>query len=162
MITTTDKGAVDNTLTNSLEIAKLTGKAHSNVKRDIINLETRHAMFTFEEEEYKDTQNRTQKLYLLSATAKKMLLTKYQGALRVPLGLEEEAALKTIEQLLNVSLERQYTVGSFRIDGYDKVNKIAYEIDEGQHKYSVEQDKEREAFIKSKLGCTFVRIDVSR
>ena len=62
MITTTDKGAVDNTLTNSLKIAELTGKAHRNVKRDIKNLETRHAMFTFEEEEYKDTLNRTQKL----------------------------------------------------------------------------------------------------
>lgn len=75
---------------------------------------------------------------------------------------KESAALDTIEQVLGVTLDRQYKVSSFRIDGYDKENNIAYEIDEGHHQTTVNyaRDKRREKKIKEAIGCKFVRIKV--
>lgn len=72
--------------------------------------------------------------------------------------LREDAALKTIEQALNVDLHRQYPCGKYKIDGYDAVNNIAYEIDENHHRFQQEADKERQSYIMNRLGCTFVRI----
>ena len=39
-----------------------------------------------------------------------------------------------------------------------EINKIAYEIDEDHHKYSVEEDTERENYIKNILNCSIVRV----
>ena len=75
-------------------------------------------------------------------------------------GIREKAALDTIEQLLGVKLKRQYRVGKYRIDGYDSINNVAYEIDEEQHftPQHMDADKVREKEIFNKLGCKFVRI----
>lgn len=70
----------------------------------------------------------------------------------------EIVAIKTIEQILNKRLHRQYPCGKYKIDAYDKVNKIAYEIDEPFHRLQREADAERQAYIEDQLGCTFVRI----
>lgn len=77
-------------------------------------------------------------------------------------GIREKAALDTIEQLLGIKLIRQFTVGGFRIDGYDVDNKIAYEIDEEQHnnKKHSQHDILRQKFIEEQLQCKFVRIKV--
>ena len=78
-------------------------------------------------------------------------------------GIREKTALTTIEQLQGVKLIRQYLVlGKYRIDGYDPVNNIAYEIDEEQHftPQHIEADRIREEEIKAVLGCEFVRIRV--
>lgn len=78
-------------------------------------------------------------------------------------GIREKTALNTIEQLLGVRLIRQYRVlGKYRIDGYDPVNNVAYEIDEEQHftPNHMEADRIREKDISSVLGCKFVRIRV--
>ena len=78
-------------------------------------------------------------------------------------GIREKTALTTIEQLQGVKLIRQYPVlGKYRIDSYDPVNNIAYEIDEEQHftKKHMEADRIREEEIKEALGCKFVRIRV--
>lgn len=78
-------------------------------------------------------------------------------------GIREKTALTTIEQLQGVKLIRQYPVlGKYRIDGYDPVNNIAYEIDEEQHftLQHMEADRIREKEIKTVLGCKFVRIRV--
>ena len=47
----------------------------------------------------------------------------------------------------------------FYIDGYDKNNNIAYEVDEQHHKYQKEYDMMREEKIKNILGCKFIRIN---
>lgn len=55
---------------------------------------------------------------------------------------------------------QQYSVGCFRIDLYFPKYKIAVECDEKSVHSSFEQlqkDKEREALIKSELGCIFIR-----
>lgn len=77
-------------------------------------------------------------------------------------GIREKAALDTIEQLLGVKLKRQYRVGEYRIDGYDAINNVAYEIDEEQHftPQHMDTDRIREEEIKTELGCKFVRIRV--
>lgn len=77
-------------------------------------------------------------------------------------GIREKAALDTVEQLMGVKLKRQYRVGEYRIDGYDPVNNVAYEIDEEQHFTSqhMQSDRVREKKIFNKLGCKFVRIKV--
>lgn len=74
----------------------------------------------------------------------------------------EHGALCAIEQLLGVKLIRQFKVSSYYIDGYDKKNNIAYEVDEGHHKSnkSREADKKRERDIRFLINCEFVRISV--
>lgn len=72
----------------------------------------------------------------------------------------EYVAVRTIEQILNIRLHRQYPCGKYKIDAYDKVNKIAYEIDEPFHRLQREADAERQAYIEKQLGCTFVRIKI--
>lgn len=75
----------------------------------------------------------------------------------------ETIALTIIEQLQGVKLIRQYHVlGKYRMDGYDPVNNVAYEIDE-PHYFTPQQmdaDLIREEEIKAVLGCKFVRIRV--
>lgn len=76
----------------------------------------------------------------------------------------EEGALSAIEQVLNIGLVRQFNTGKYIIDGYDKLNNIAYEIDEPHHfasKYKIEIDRKREEEIKAELGCSFVRIKIT-
>lgn len=72
----------------------------------------------------------------------------------------EESCLKTIEQLRGVTLIRQYPCGIYKIDGYDPLNKIAYEIDGKEHLKQVLEDTLREETIKRDLGCSFVRISI--
>ena len=74
--------------------------------------------------------------------------------------IRENAALNAIEQVLDIKLERQFCCGKYRIDGYDPVSKVAYEIHEVSHKWTVEYDKKREEEIKSILGCEFKIITV--
>jgi len=145
----------------SREIAELTGKRHDNVMSDIRkmfeSLNIQSIDFT---SYYKDSKGRTYSQFILSREIADILLEKYKGLARIPLCLQEKAALKAIETVLKIKLKRQYRVGIYRIDGYDPVNNIAYEIDETHHRYDVEKDLERQRFIESKLKCTFVRIKV--
>lgn len=74
--------------------------------------------------------------------------------------LQQECCLKTIEQITGVVLLREYRCAGYRIDGYDKVNNIAYEIDEPQHRRLDARmlDMKRMEEIKAELGCEFKRI----
>lgn len=76
---------------------------------------------------------------------------------------DELVALKTIEQVLSITLVRQYNVGSYNLDGYCIETNTAYEIDEPQHFTNGELNQEcvdRQQYIEDKLGCRFVRIKV--
>ena len=77
----------------------------------------------------------------------------------------EHLALDIVDQLQGIKLIRQYPVKVsedklFFIDGYDPIGKVAYEIDEKNHKYQQKDDTEREQAIRDYLGCEFVRIKV--
>ena len=150
----------NNVLTmSSLEIAELTGKQHKNVLVDIRNmlnqLEIQSAQFSAQ---YKDSTGRSLVMFNLPKELADLLLTKYKGLSRVPHRIREESSLKTIEQLLGISLIRQYKCLNYRIDGYHPETNTAYEIDEPEHKGKEKQDAERQSRIEAVLGCKFVRI----
>nr|DAH73524.1 MAG TPA: restriction endonuclease [Caudoviricetes sp.] len=71
-----------------------------------------------------------------------------------------EEALKSF----NIKGERQYIVKSdkgtnYRIDFYIPSLNIAIEYDENGHQgYTYEQHEGRQSYIKSKLGCRFIRV----
>ena len=144
---------------SSLEIAELTGKQHKDVIRDIRNmlnqLEIQSAQFGAK---YKDSKGRSLPMFNLPKELADLLLTKYKGLSRVPHRIREESSLKTIEQLLGISLIRQYKCLDYRIDGYHPETNTAYEIDEPEHRGKEKQDAERQSRIEAVLGCKFVRI----
>jgi len=74
--------------------------------------------------------------------------------------IREVTALSTIEQLIGRPLYKQFQVLNYRIDGYDPVDKIAYEIDEKHHESQQVEDAKRQEEIEHVLGCTFKRIKV--
>ena len=141
---------------SSKRIAEITGRVHRDITRAIRNDHEK-----YEESFYISSQNKKIKIYLVSEEYANNRFFNNYNAYRV-MCIAEDAALKTIEQLLNIKLFRQYKVLGFRIDGYDKANNIAYEIDESQHKckLSIKKDAEREAAIRKELGCTFVRVRI--
>ena len=145
----------------SREVAELTGKEHAKVLRDIDNLlktVSPELGEGFKLSHYKDATGKSNRMFEISGDSLALLLDRYKGLARVPNRLQEEAALKTIEQLLGVQLIRQFHVGGFRIDGYDVANNVAYEVDEPDHKHTWRHDIERQRKIESLLGCTFFRI----
>ena len=150
----------NNVLTmSSLEIAELTGKRHDHVMVDIAKmlkeLGIHSPVFAGT---YKTSRGNEYKCYNLPKEIADLVLTKYKGLSRVPNRLREEASLKTIEQLLGISLIRQYKCLNYRIDGYHPETNTAYEVDEPEHKGKEKQDAERQSRIEAVLGCKFVRI----
>ena len=155
--------STSNNLTmSSLRIAELTGKRHDHVLRDIRKMLTdihgEGGLIRFEDTRINPQNNQAYPCFLLDEAHATLLIDKYNGLARVPLRLQEEAALKTIEQLLGVSLIRQFKVLNYRIDGYDPINNTAYEIDEPQHRYQSRRDNARQLEIETALRCKFVRI----
>lgn len=144
---------------SSLEIANLTGKDHDKVMRSIkATLEHLGLEAIDYKNFYLDKYNRKQTCYIIPKKISDLLLDKYKGLNRVPHRLQEEAALKTIEQLLGITLIRQYQCNGYRLDGYDAINNVVYEIDEPEHKYKETKDLERQEEIENLLKCKFVRI----
>ena len=144
---------------SSLDIAKAYGKNHKEVLRDIRKLQDIGAIESFVATTCKSAANQTRPVYMLTADSAEILMNKYQG-LRVSLGARERDCLATIEQVLGVKLLRQFTVGKYRIDGYDPLTKTAYEIDEDHHLRlnNYQADDERQLYIQTHLGCKFVRV----
>lgn len=144
---------------SSREIASLVDKRHPDVKRDIRKmLEQLGLTLADFSLQYEDTYKRLQTMYILPKEIYSLILDKYKGLARVPNRLQEEASLKTIEQLLGVKLIRQYKVLNYRLDGYDPDTNTAYEIDEPEHRSKTKQDNIRQSKIENVLGCKFVRI----
>lgn len=142
----------------SRQIAEIAGRQHFHVKRDIRAVLLAVPEFNATEQRYTDAVNRSQVEFLLDEASAALVLDRYKGLARVPTSLQERAALAAVEQVLGVTLIRQYKVGRYRIDGYDPVNQVAYEVDEPAHRHQIAQDAVRQAVIERELGCRFVRI----
>lgn len=144
------------------EIAEVTGKRHDHLVRDLKAMANKLSIDVKDiERKYVDSMNRTQSEYVLEGELLGCIKHSYLG-IRITYGLQERAALNAIEQVLGISLIKQYKVGKYRIDGYDAENNTAYEIDEHQHNTPnhKKRDAKRQAFIESVLGCNFIRINV--
>lgn len=145
----------------SNDIVLITGKRHSDVLRDIREIMSdfncKQMGFLFKKSTYQ-AERRKEKCIAMNKAAYNFIINRYEIKAQIPMRLQEEASLKTIEQLLNITLIRQYKVLNYRIDGYDPINNVAYEIDEPEHRYSKEKDKKRQNEIENKLNCKFVRI----
>lgn len=59
---------------------------------------------------------------------------------------------------LELTLERQYIVNGYRLDGYVPELNLAVEYDEGQHDFHQGEDYQREQEIRRAVGCKFVRV----
>ena len=106
---------------------------------------------------YIDKMKRKQPTYLLNKAATKILIAKKNG-IRISYGSRQKDCITTIEKILGKTLEKNFRVGKYKLDGYCTETNTAYEIDEPAHKYQEKEDKIREEEIKKKLNCKFVRI----
>ncbi|WP_405646510.1 Rha family transcriptional regulator [Pseudomonas sp. Ld6] len=145
-------------MVTSRQIAEQFGKRHDHVLRDIKKLISQVSDFRVVASSYTDRTGRRLLQYELDGDEASLMIARYQGLARVPLSLQERAALAAVEQVLGVTLIRQYRVGTYRIDGYDPVNQVAYEVDEPEHRHQIAQDAVRQAVIERELSCRFVRI----
>lgn len=58
--------------------------------------------------------------------------------------------------------QRELRVDKYRVDFYLHDFDLFLEIDERHHKYQVEEDQERQAYIEKKTGKEFIRIDATK
>jgi len=74
---------------------------------------------------------------------------------------KESSCLRIISSsFISFRQQFQYSVGGYRIDLYFPDYKLAIEIDEFGHKYRNKvYEEEREAYLKEKLGCKFIRFN---
>lgn len=73
--------------------------------------------------------------------------------------VEGDTIAKIMSTFCGEEMVPQYAVNNYRIDLYFPKYQIAVECDEEHHKRYKAKDEEREAYIKQKLGCTFVRYE---
>lgn len=145
-------------MVTSLEIASLFNKRHADVKRTILRYGIKHDVMC---KYRKNNLGFKVKMELFIVDDDVLNIFKYQRI--ATMRCAENVALKTIEQIKGVKLIYQYYVcGKYRIDGYDPVNNVAYEIDERHHftPQQMDADRIREEEIKAALGCEFIRIRV--
>ena len=80
------------------------------------------------------------------------------------IGKIETEELDKIEKEKGIKLERQHRLEIndtvYFIDGYDKENNIAYEIDEKHHNHTQCQDYIKDKDIKEYLNCEVIRIKI--
>jgi hypothetical protein len=74
------------------------------------------------------------------------------------IGTNETIILDNLEKTLGYRIVRQLCIEGFFLDGYIPELNLAIEIDEEYHNRKTDRDKIREAIIKNKLGCTFLRV----
>jgi len=74
------------------------------------------------------------------------------------IGKNEKMILDDIEKEKGIKLIRQFSVAGKFIDGYDRLNNTAYEVDEQFHKYRNVEDDIRQQQIQNEIGCEFIRI----
>lgn len=155
---------------STLDIERLTGKKHFHILRDVKDLIQKDSEYQKNVKwgEYKDSMGRLQPLAFISGELLEVFKIKhlYEVTIR-DRKVREDTTLLTIEQLLDIKLEREYMVNIngtvYLLDGYDVANNVAYEVDEPYHFIDGELRSDcvkRQADIESYLGCKFVRIKV--
>ena len=72
---------------------------------------------------------------------------------------KEVSTIYTIQKVFEgISMKRQFSIGSYRIDIYFPEHKLATECDEHDHKdRDLNHDIRRQTFIEDQLNCKFIR-----
>ena len=72
--------------------------------------------------------------------------------------LKESDTTYTIQKVCEgISMKRQFSIGSYRIDVYFPEYKLAIECDEHDHKdRDIDYEIRRQKFIKDQLNCKFI------
>ena len=150
----------------SREVARMTGKRHDNLLRDIGNLIKRNPEYSnfFIESSYKNNNNQSYKCYLLTKQGCEIIENKYK--LQTHAGRLEIKFLDGLEEALSpfrIKGIRQFPIDindkHYRIDYYIQNLNIAIEYDENGHKnYSYEEHELRQEEIERELGCKFIRV----
>ena len=164
VLTIINNNGVD--VTDSRDVAKMIGKTHSNLMRDIRNLIKRNPECCeyFIESTYKDANNQIRNCYLITKKGREIMLNKYK--LQSQAGRLEIKFLDGLEEVLSpfgIKGIRQYPVDinnkHYRIDYYIPSLKVAIEYDENGHAgYAYEQHEGRQKEIEKELGCKFIRV----
>ena len=97
---------------------------------------------------------------------KKLEILKDAGMIppSLPKRREEQFFTKLKRSLkpLGLEVKEQFNVSTYKIDGYIEELNLAIEYDEEHHKYTLEEDAERQRNIEKLLGCKFVRLKEER
>ena len=78
------------------------------------------------------------------------------------IGKREKPILDYLENIWGYTILRQHNVDNFFLDGYCPMLKLAIEIDEHYHnkKEQLKKDVYKENYVKNKLKCNFLRLDI--
>lgn len=165
---------------SSRQIAEAFGRRHADVLRMIRNIPFKYNLFI--KSSYKDNSGKENNQYFISLDGCKALIdatrlctkgrVEFIDFVNEQFGEEIDTVFLTqrheerfVEKLkeslkaMGYTMEQQYNIGGFRIDAYIPRLNIAVEYDEEQHFVgrAKAEDKKRQKYIESKLGCTFVR-----
>jgi Rha family phage regulatory protein len=157
-------------MTDSLKLAEMLEKRHDRVLRDIKFLDCNEDFRknNFKKSNYVNSQNKIQPKYNITESGFKFLVASYRGPkarkIRKSLGLipaNDDIEGKYLEiisdSFSHLRQEFQKTVGAYRIDLYFPDINVAVEIDEYHHVHQIKNDETRESYIKTVLGCEFLR-----
>ncbi len=75
--------------------------------------------------------------------------------------IEFLCSLEEVIKPLGLTLQTQYPVNEYRLDGYIKELNLAIEYDELQHSSNQLKDSIRQQVITEELGCKFIRVSIN-
>ena len=105
----------------------------------------------YEENEYKSIITELESLY-----GSKL---KHRGMIYVRDEIIFKDGLLEVCKMLDIEVLFQHSVGKYKVDFYIPSIDYVIEYDEPHHKSMIEEDLEREEFIKRELRCDFLRLD---
>jgi very-short-patch-repair endonuclease len=125
-------------------------------------------LFAFDSNTYFITKEGVKSI-LLKSRKSADLRNKLAKELDITINLEEDKYIAKETQFCDIikkalpndtKIINQYVIDNYFIDMYLPDYKLAIECDEFNHsKYDTEKDKEREEYIKNKLGCQIIRFN---
>ena len=120
------------------------------ISKDGIELLINKVKF-YDESEYKSIIKELELLYRCKL--------KHKGLVYVRDEIIFKDGLLEVCEMLDIEVLFQHSVGKYKVDFYIPSIDYVIEYDEPHHKSMIEEDLEREEFIKRELRCDFLRLD---
>lgn len=157
---------------SSRDIARITGKRHSNILRDIKHRvdDVRLVELVYLEVAIPNNAIKLVPIYMLNNKAVSILNQWYKNPQLAEL-CGQKVLLSTsrfevsfsnillpILDKMGIEIVRQFKVLNYKIDFYIPEYKLAIEYDEEQHRFSVKSDAKRMDDIRKEIDCKFIRL----